>query len=105
MESQNTERAVADRVCECVLSRPPLEKEIKDLAGMEQGCRKVKRSLELVLYPLLRVEIPKLKGERVGDIPPGLLRPLSMEALHLQEDSDLCSRLTAKGDSLAKLAP
>jgi len=47
MESQNTERAVADRVCECVLSRPPLEKEIKDLAGMEQGCRKVKRSLEL----------------------------------------------------------
>src|SRR5436309_152576 len=33
----------------------------------------------LVLYPLLRVEIPKLKGERVGDIPPGLLRPLSME--------------------------
>ena len=58
-----------------------------------------------VLYPLLRVEIPKLKGERVGDIPPGLLRPLSMEALHLQEDSDLCSRLTAKGDSLAKLAP
>jgi hypothetical protein len=58
-----------------------------------------------VLYPWLRVEIPELKGERVGDVPPSLLRPLGMKTLDLEVDGDLSALLTAKGDGLAKLAP
>jgi len=54
---------------------------------------------------LLRVEIPEIKIERVGDLPPGLFGPVSMEPLDLEIDSHLGSLATAKGDGLAKLAP
>ncbi len=64
-----------------------------------------KRPYSVVLYPLLRVEIPEIKIERVGDLPPGLFGPVSMEPLDLEIDSHLGSLATAKGDGLAKLAP
>ena len=38
---------------------------------------------KLVAYPLLRVEIEKIEVERAGDVPPGLLRPASIEPLDL----------------------
>ncbi len=58
-----------------------------------------------VLYPLLRVEIPEIKIERLGNRRPGLFGPVSMEPLDLEIDSHFGSLATAKGDSLAKLAP
>ncbi len=67
--------------------------------------RRLRRRGKLVLYPLLRVEIPEIKIERVGNRRPGLFGPVSMEPLDLEIDSHFGSLATAKGDSLAKLAP
>src|SRR5207247_1504650 len=58
-----------------------------------------------VLYPSLRVEIPEIKIERVGDLPPRLIRPVGVESLDLEIDGYLGSLVTAKGHGLAKLAP
>src|SRR5205807_2482845 len=59
----------------------------------------------LVLYPWLRVEIPEINIERVGDLPPRLIRPVGVEPLDLEIDGYFGSFATAKGQSLAKLAP
>src|SRR5207248_2908440 len=58
-----------------------------------------------VLYPWLRVEIPEIKIERVGGLPPRLIRPVGVESLDLEIDSYLSPLTTAKGDGLAKLPP
>ena len=58
-----------------------------------------------VLYPSLRVEIPEIKIERVGGLPPRLIRPVGVESLDLEIDSYLSPLTTAKGDGLAKLPP
>ncbi len=64
-----------------------------------------KPAIILVLYPSLRVEIPEIKIERVGGFPPRLIRPVGVESLDLETDSDLSPLTTAKGDGLAKLTP
>jgi len=43
----------------------------------------VKRLVLMILYPSLRVEFSKLKGEIVGDLPPRTLGPLRVKAEHL----------------------
>src|SRR5712691_11189482 len=58
-----------------------------------------------VAYPLLRVEIEKIEVERVGGLPPSLLRPTSIEPLDLYIDGHLSSLWTAKAADLAKLTP
>src|SRR2546421_12485068 len=58
-----------------------------------------------VAYPLLRVEIEKIEVERVGGLPPSLLRPTSIEPLDLDIDGHLSSLWTAKAADLAKLTP
>ena len=65
----------------------------------------VKLSLFPVLYPLLRVEIPKSKIERLGAFTPRRIRPMGMEPLDLEIDGHLSPLVTAKGHCLAKCAP
>src|SRR5437667_10128981 len=69
------------------------------------GRRPVIQQGVAVLYPSLRVEIPEIKIERVGDLPPRLIRPVGVESLDLEIDGYLGSLVTAKGHGLAKLAP
>src|SRR5947209_1782371 len=57
-----------------------------------------------VAYPLLRVEIAKVKIESKRSIPPRLLGPASIEALDLHINSDLSALLTPKAANLPKLA-
>ena len=63
------------------------------------------KSVPRVAYPLLRVEIEKIEVERVGGLPPSLLRPTSIEPLDLYIDGHLSSLWTAKAADLAKLTP
>ena len=58
-----------------------------------------------VAYPSLRVESEEIEVEELRGLPPGLLRPASIEPLDLQKDGDLSPRWTAKAADLAKLAP
>jgi hypothetical protein len=59
----------------------------------------------MVLYLLLRVEIAKIKIERLRGFPPRLIRPMGMEPLDLEIDGHLSPLTAAKGDGLAKFAP
>jgi len=47
------------------------------------------------LHPSLRVEIPEIKIERVGDLPPRLICPVGVESLDLEIDGYLGSLATA----------
>ena len=59
----------------------------------------------MVAYGLLRVEIEELEVEHAGGLPPGLLRPASIEPFDLEIDGHLSPCGTAKATHLAKLAP
>jgi hypothetical protein len=65
--------------------------------------RNVNDLLDKVLYPWLRVEIPKIKIERVGGFPPRLIRPVGMESLDLEIDGHFSPLATAKGDGFGLL--
>jgi hypothetical protein len=64
----------------------------------------VKNARSTESYPLLRVEIPKIKIERLRDFPPRLIRPLGMEPLDLEKDSHISALVAIKGDGLTKFA-
>src|SRR5947208_9183831 len=59
----------------------------------------------MVAYPLLRVESKEVEVESLRGLPPGLLRPASIEPLDLDIDGDLSALWTAKAADLAQLAP
>src|SRR5881296_804172 len=60
--------------------------------------------LIVIAYPLLRVESKEVEGESVRGLPPGLLRPASIEPLDLDRDGYLSALWTAKAADLAQLA-
>jgi hypothetical protein len=64
----------------------------------------VKGVSKLVAYPWLRVEIPKIKIERLRDFPPRLIRSMGMEPLDLEKDSHISAHVVTKGDGLTKCA-
>jgi hypothetical protein len=58
-----------------------------------------------ILYPSLRVVVTKSKVERMGSLPPALMSPLGVKALHLQIQSHLSPFAAAKGERLTNFAP
>src|SRR5258708_18148040 len=87
--------------CSTRLPSQPLERWLSQKASSSSM---VKPARYWVLYPLLRVEIPKIKIERLGGFPPRLIRPMGMEPLDLEIDGHLSPFVTAKGHCLAKFA-
>jgi len=74
------------RICQGHLETGALPIELRPyrcamMIAEQEGFVKVIPSA--VAYPLLRVEIEKIEVERAGDLPPGLLRPASIEPLDL----------------------